>query len=432
MTRPFAILFTAVVIAAIAGQHQLGFGIDELSHSAGYNRFGYGLLALVLLESLPLKEGVIPSVRATVLEGAISGFLLGTMCFVKPTQPIIGALILVFSVGLGPHRPRRFAGIALGVALAWLLVGGLLVRFSYGSVVRDYLLAGEARSSSLRSTITGDIVLDMVHRTSVDLTIGRILETIVNEAPGIAAVMLLGYLAGGKGGARYLSTPRESTLLALLFCGLSIATVLTSWQWGESALLPLLAIAFATLVSNAERIAVSRTIGFVATLPFLLKAATSIAYACAFPFLHPEFLHPPRAFSAPAARSLMMAGSDSSCRRTEYVSRIEHAAAKLVSLGHARSRILVLDFSNPFPYLLDAPAPQGTGIVWHANSTISMTATLPLERMFSEADVVLVPRCAEDGAAVDILLRNYGEFLRRAYTTANEDENFVYLVRRGP
>jgi hypothetical protein len=430
MSEPLALFYSAVVIATMAGQHQLSFPIQDLSHSAGYNRIGYALLALVLAEALPLAAGVSSSPRTTIVEAAVSGFALGLCLFVKPTLPFIGALMVAFSFGLGPERPRRLTTIVAGALVAVVTGGGGLVRFAFGAMLGDYMFAADARSSSIRSTVSGDIVLDMAHRTSVDLTIGRVLETIVNEAPLVAIIVVLGALATGRPGARFLGSRRDAVLLAVAFSGLSLVTVLTSWQWGESALLPMLAIAFGSLAMSSEHARLARVLAIVATVPFLAKALASVAYACAFPALHAEYLRPPHAFSEPSTRGLMMVGSDSACRRSDYVTRIEGGVAKLRELGLAHSNVLVLDFSNPFPYLLDAPPPRGAGVVWHAHSTVSETTFLPPDRMFADADAVLIPQCAEDPFAVNLLMAHYSAYLTAMYREIGKDSNFVFLVRK--
>jgi hypothetical protein len=355
---------------------------------------------------------------------------LGLCLFVKPTLPVIGALIVVLSIGLGPTRPRRLGAVAAGALVAVVVGGGVFVRFALGAMLGDYAFAADARSSSVRASLTGDVVLDMAHRTSVDLTIGRVLETIVNDAPLIAVVVVLGALASGREDARFLGSRRDGVILALALSGLSLVLVLTSWQWGESALLPMIAVAFGALVTSSAHARLARILAVLATVPFLVKALASIAYACVFPALHAEYLHPPRAFTEPSLRGLMMVGSDSACRRADYVARMEGGAAKLRELGLEQAKVLVLDFSNPFPYLLDAQAPRGAGIVWHAHSTVSESTFLPPERMFVDADVVLVPQCAEDPAAVNLLVWHYSAYLNASYQEVGHDSNFVFLTRK--
>jgi|GEM_PF-5849340 len=433
MPARFAALYAVVVVATLAGQHQLGFPVQDLSHSATYNRIGYALLAIVLVESLPLdaRTGAVGSWRPNLVEGLASGFALGLCLFVKPTLPVIGGLIVVFSSGLGPARPFRAGGFVGGAVVA-LGVGGWLVRFDFASMLSDYLFAGGARANSVRGTVTGDLFLDMSNRVSVDLTVGRIVETIVNEAALIAVVAVLGGLAAGRPGARFLGARRDAVVLALAFSGLSLMTVITSWQWGESALMPMLAVAFGVLVVSEEHIRIARILASVATIPFLAKAFGSIVYACIFPALHPEYLDPPHAFADPSLRGLMMVGSDSACRRQNYVSRVEGGVANLRKLGLAEAKVLVLDFSNPFPYLLNTDAPRGTGIVWHANSTVSEAFFLSPTRMFGDADVVIVPKCAEDPLAVNLLLGHYGATLDAAFRELDHDENFVFLGKKRP
>jgi hypothetical protein len=91
-----------------------------------------------------------------------------------------------------------------------------------------------------------------------------------------------------------------------------------------------------------------------------------------------------------------------------------------------------LDFSNPYSFLMQAQPPAGGGICWHFDSTFGDEAFLASDRMFGDANVVVVARCAEDAAAASALARIYEPSLKREFRVWKDTGALLILARNGP
>ncbi|MGA2448147.1 MAG: hypothetical protein ABTD50_05685 [Polyangiaceae bacterium] len=412
--------FAALVTLIAVGRHQLSFEFQVTSHSAYYNRLGYVLLAIIALECLVPPRA--QSKRTGALGGASTGFLCAALLFVKPTFFLAAAVLLVLSAATATPSPARWTGVASG-CIAGLAACGAMIGYRFDAMFRDYAMVAAARSDSVAWSRI-DVASDMVNRTSVMVTAGRVLDTVLGDL--ISSALVFG-LAWSLPQDATRQGRRDLVALVFLFWGMSLALSLTSWQWGESPLFAVLALAFFMLASRSPSISEASwnvcgwlTAGCV--FLFVGKNAGSIAFDEAL-----ARAYSPRwnSFPEPQARGLAITGSDSQCRPDRYAARVEGAVAAISSI--ADLRVTVLDFSNPFPFLSRSSPPRGGGLCWHYGSTFSDDTYLLPDRMFGDSNVVLIPKCPEDASAVEALGRIYGDALQTRFYRASETDSFVVL-----
>jgi len=58
----------------------------------------------------------------------------------------------------------------------------------------------------------------------------------------------------------------------------------------------------------------------------------------------------------------------------------------------AGERVLSMDYVNPFPYLLESPAPRGDLLYWSFDRNVTVKSAPAPERLFADADWVMVPK----------------------------------------
>lgn len=125
---------------------QLGESFRLSTIAMSYNRQGYALLGLLIIESFPLRQAE----PARGLGGALStGALCAILLFLKANYFLVGLVLAVASLGWnGRLERRRVAGIAAGFAAVALLFLAYL-RFDVGAILADLRMAADARSGAV-------------------------------------------------------------------------------------------------------------------------------------------------------------------------------------------------------------------------------------------------------------------------------------------
>jgi hypothetical protein len=108
-----------------------------------YNRQGYALLGLLIVESFPLRRE--PPVRG-VGGGFSTGALVAILLFLKANYFLVGLVLAALSlVWSGRGERRRWCGLAAGFGVAAVAFLAYL-RFDVGAMVADLRMAADARS----------------------------------------------------------------------------------------------------------------------------------------------------------------------------------------------------------------------------------------------------------------------------------------------
>ena len=418
----------AVAALAAVGRNQLGEPFDQVSHSAYYNRIGFALLVAVMVECLvsPARSEGRP--RWTLaLGGLASGFFTSILAFVKPTFPLVAVVFVAMSFVLVPRSRVRTAALGFG-ALSGALAGGALIGFHYGAMLGDYWFIASARNGFVLAK--SGFLSDMFAHDLTFLTAGRIVQTVANEWwPTLSVVALGGVVPLGA-----FRVGRRIEVLAVVGCTWAASTllVLTSWQWGQS---PLYAVLALVLLEHALRSGdrdwrrgASMALATACVVSFVVPQVASVAYdrqwQSTYDATKDTFpLHP-------SARGLVIEGSSSACAANEYARRLEHASRAIAALPDPR--VVTLDFSNPFPYLLGEPPPSGGGVCWHYGSTFSKEVYLPAKDMFGDASVVVLPRCPEDPSSAYVLSQLYASVLSRDFTVVQDEGGLIVMRRTAP
>jgi hypothetical protein len=415
------LLLVAALVAV--GRNQLGFAFYHASHSAYYNRIGFALLACVMVESLvaPRTER-----RAVVVAGGVlSGFFTALLLFVKLTFPLVAAVFIAAGAVLKPSSRARWIAIG-GGAVAGLVAGGALIGFHYGAMLGDYAFIAAARHTFAGSRL--GFFADTFARDSPVITPGRIAETMANEAwPTLALAALAAVVPLD---AFRIRERRQIAILAVMTWLASLGLVLTSWQWGDSPLFAIVALVLVEHMLRADTVERWRRWTCVALAAacvagFVGKQLVSVLYDRQWQANYDEQLDTFHGMAT--ARGLVIDGSDSFCRPHDYGPRILEAIDVIQTVPNAR--VITLDFSNPFPFLMQSEPAHGGGVCWHYDSTFSQEVFLSPPAMFGDANVVVIPKCPEDADAAMALASLYDKTLHREFHLLKETPSFYVLQR---
>ncbi|HZY98708.1 MAG TPA: hypothetical protein VFE36_03975 [Candidatus Baltobacteraceae bacterium] len=381
----------------------------DFSYAMIYNRYGYALLGIVLLECagdmLSAKDRVRPPVGFAVSTGVALGLLL----FLKISYALVAmafvvALPLAGSAGGWRRLAAMFGGFAL-VAVAALSY----LRFDLRDMLQDLTMAASSRAPALKPlTLTGIVCLE----NAALVILAAIMRTyraafVAWLTIGIGGVVLVtnqqlggfpldAYAALALAGAYVPYSEYRQKWPA----GIALATVLCVLPLGEASVISLTSAALHWPPQPGATLAMPERDAVLTFAPFVGKVKTE---------------------------------TDG----VEYVEDLNDGLNLLRRHLDKREGVLTFDQFNPFDYILDLPAPRG-GFAAAAYDYIFDNAYHPsAERFFGNAVYVLVPkykkraldRYEEDGDTL-ALLRIYGSALRARFAVVGETKHWVLWRRK--
>jgi hypothetical protein len=388
-----------------------------------YNRLGFAVLAPLVVECLVPPR--VASRVACAVGGASSGALLVLTCFVKPPFPFVAVLLLGASAVFLPRSRERTYGLAAGATLGLAVWGGM-IGYHFAAMFHDYAFVAAARSKSFVWSTGAGLVGDM-NRQDPLVTPGRVLDMVLRE--GWATLTLLALAAIVPLAAFRVRERRRVVALVVVTWVSSMAILAASPHHGGSPMFALLALVLLeyALRSPDARDARARlaSVGLAAlcAAPFLLASGASLVLD--------EYTNATTAeassFPEPQARGLLLEEPRPACPWS-FADRTEEVIAAIADIPSPR--VTMLDFANPFPFLLGARPPTGGGICWQYDATFSRDHFLPAERMFGDTSVLVFPKCAEDARVAGAIKDLYLPVIRGEFVPYRETRSSLIFRRR--
>jgi hypothetical protein len=417
-------------VALLAGApFALGDGFVWTSHGMVYNRYGYALLAIVMLECYQPASEDSPSRRRLWGEPVLTGCAVALLLFLKITYflvvlPIVGISLLLWE-RRGPRALAYAAGFA-GTALVFLAY----LRFDAAAMVNDLLAAGAARSATLglRHTLEGLLAGAFNHGAPlVLLALGcawwfRIPETgavpfwracrypLAAVVVAVADVLLLAT------NAQAYSFPLMAILAMLLLFSI------------DPALRP-----SAPARSRKRATVLLLLAGWLAG-PTMLLQGLGLACALAEARANPN---PPGVlrFESPRLRPLVLYDSDivavdKYSNGREYVGSLNDGIRLLLAHTGPNDKVANLDMFNPFAYALGREPIRGGIAAAAYRYTLDERHHPSPARFFADAAVVMVPkRPATPPEYYDGYRKIYQPALEREFRLEAESSRW-WLYRR--
>ena len=417
-------LFGLFLALLVTTPYAIGTWPTMSTHAMVYNRYGYALLGLVLVECMLRAEGGEQGV-SDFLSGLSTGTAMALALFLKASffvvaLPILGASFLF-------RRPgrSRLAGLLGGFGVvAFALLAYL--RFDLTKIIQDLLMAAGARSHAIA------IAIEPVSWTS-KLAGAIPLFTI------LLALLLGGYLP--KKQATHWFQEHQLLIWGLLVFVVDVILLSSNMQ---ASGMPLVA-AFGILVAGGLETEAPpadskqpRFAGFRWSAALLLCGALSLPQigfdlvGLAHGVL--EKAHPAKerihaGFNIPRLAGMVLYDDPPRADGSKYTAMINEGAALILRNCGPEDRVLTMDMANPFPYALGWQPPRG-GMAAVAHNYLFTDELRPSEReFFGDATVVLLPKDpALDSRYFEGFYRIYGPALRARYRLAAESE-YWWLYR---
>jgi hypothetical protein len=409
LSRVAACAIGIYTLLLIIAPFSLGYGPLNFSFAMVYNRYGFALLGIVVVECMTLAED-------DAAGGFATGIACGLLAFLKVTYAVVAAPLMLITGSAALFRKRWLAALCAGGALAAILAL-VYLRFDLAAMLNDLSMAAQGRSRSWRPR---EILL---------LGIGQVAESI--------PLMLLAVAAGAsrlRSGAIALGT--------LLLGGFLLSTN------HQPASLPLDGFVAIVFADRFFRRPSARTGGFVegALIAFL-------AFACVGPLcfqnalsmvaaarekIHPSNAGLPRLGSARASSLIFpISPFDTETGGPPYVRALNDGLALMRRRTGPRDGVLTIDMMNPFNYLLDRPSPTGGLAAGAYNYVISDAAHPSGDRWVGNARYVMVRKYSRgvkdfpvENYHVDGIRRIYQPVLDDRFRVMDETDHWILYVRR--
>ena len=377
--------FIALLVAA---PFALGDPPLYTSHGMVYNRYGYALLAIIMIECFqPTAES--QSSSRTLIEPVLTGCAASLLLFLKVTYFMVALLFVAASLLFWNRRKVRVAGFAMGFAALTLIFLAYL-RFDVGAMVSDLRTAAAARSGSLGSRHEFASLAEAV-RPAVLLGIlafgcARISAASKNGAPrwqvGRYCLTALAVVAAdcmlGLTNAQ-LSTYPLAAIFALVLM-FSVEPALLSSAPPASRNEAALLVAVAGLLAGP--FAFQQLAGLANGL---VEARTNSNPAGVLRFESPR-LRPLILYDVPAT------DIDHYSNGREYVASVNDGMRLLAANTSPKDKVATLDMFNPFAYALDREPIRGGIAAAAYRYTLDDTHHPSPARFFGDAAVVMVPK----------------------------------------
>ena len=428
-------VYTLLLIAA---PFSLGYLPLLFSEAMVYNRYGFALLGIILVECGAHALGTGTGARDQTKGAISSGAAFAILAFLKVTFAIVAVPFLLLSLVRGPGRNHRLFTLCAASALVLFLFSCYL-RFDFRDLLQDLAMAANARGRSWSpGAIPGlafgkegmPLVFLVAAVTLAKYTLSEVRsrETPLADAHGPdrrspdpsrdregamearlgskwpVRELLMALLTLGVGGALLSSNNQPGTMPLNVFVALLLAdSSLVRLRWGARPGLSTLAVALLLAMC---------------ALPAGMLDALSVAAAA-------------RASRRPDARAVRLATERGasmifapvrSLEITEtggpaYVRTLNDGIALLRRHTQAPDGVLTIDMVNPFNYLLGRHSPRGGIAAGAYNYVFSDAAHLSDDRFFGDARYVLVRKYSRD--AGDFATEQYHiEGLLRIYRAA--------------
>jgi hypothetical protein len=391
--RFFLSLYLTLLVTA---PYPLGIWPHLSSHACLYNRYGYALLGLVLVECFQRKEGAEQD-AGEMLDGISTGAIIAIALFLKASYFAISLLLIAASFLFGRSSIQRFLGLALGFCIVVFAMLAYL-RFDIRTVVEAFWMAAAARSKWQKLP---------------PLTL-----QLISQVPSL--LNLIAFLFFGarrtKPAGSWLDDHQWLIWTLLVFSSDSLL-MLSNMQLHAMPLLGVFAILIASrVIAERQRLPVAEArtelprhvfvlvMCALLVMPQLASDLVGLANGV-FQKAHPSATTGLVRFTEPHLASLLLydGAPDKESNGSVYTNYVNDGVTLLRKHCDDSDRVLTMDMVNPFPYALKWRPPRGGIAAIAFNYTLSAQHRPSFDAYFGDATVVLMPkrpaqmRCFIDG-----------------------------------
>lgn len=379
-----AALFAVFVAMLGTAPYALSYEPWKPTYAMMYNRLGYSLLAIVIIEGFAPLFGKQQTKSHSAIGGFSSGLALGIVFFLKISYFGVGLSLFAVSLAVAGRNRERLMGTIAGLGVVFLAMLAYL-RFDASAVLADLQATALARSSGL-----------FVRRLRL------LLDAELTSLSGIAALLaaeLSPSLTGSRAAVRCLLATAVIIVADLALCGTN----------RQLPCLPLTVVAALLLVNEATLYARRLTDSALHLSGLLLSVVIgwgiihSVSYFgtdteglifAAKMSANRGALQDAATIDAPLLRNLVFLPTDDHLRGANgplYAHFVNDGLGLIRKHSGPHDSVVVLDYTNPFSYALVRPPARGGSPFWDENTNYSEKSMPGSDKLIGDAAVVMIP-----------------------------------------
>ena len=371
----------------VTSPYALGNSPFLSSHAMVYNRYGYALLGLIIVECFLKNKYMVPY-KGDFADGISTGAIVAITLFLKASYFIISLMIVAASLFLRRASYKRHIGLLIGFCIVFLAML-VYLRFDIWAIFEALYMAAGARSESLHLKILP--------------------FQVISQAPSFIAMIAISSLCIRYIKAENFSISNYKWVIMLFFIFVSDSLLMLTNAL-QIYSMPLLGI-FAILIAN-QVIKVQQKISFTKEKKYLydiyvllLLSSMFIAPQVALDIVglatgvyqkatNPSTTEGQIRFTEPHLNSMLLydGSFDTASNGSVYTRYVNDGVDLLKKYCSASDRVLTMDMVNPFPYAMKWRPPKGGTAAISFNYTLSKKYRPSFNDYFGDATIVLLPK----------------------------------------
>ncbi len=435
LSSAMTFLLSMFIFFLAVSARPLGYGITETTYAMIYNRYGYALLSMLVIELfVPLR--LIFKTR-TFGGGFSAGTLLALLLYCKITYFFAGlAALIVYGVAM---RPSRTWTAMLCLGFLFVAIGMfVLFRVNLAAYVQNIDFAARSQSISNRlQQVVRSVKANLLMIAPIYILL------VISSVPIFRSRQHITELRG----------------LLKLWAVVIVVTVsgifLTSSNASERNDVPIFLVCFLVILSflnrntetNAEnplskaRLATLSALLILMPISFghiMFKDIASVIYSAAWNRTELPSLPSGQRFQSETLFDFVIPGNSDWAtaywRAKNVPNRINNGLAMLREHVDANKRIFCLCYTDPFSFALGLPPAPGTPVWWDESFSFSASVYPQQDNLFRHVDLVMIPVFHEydDGcckATVTLMQQIYGPYLEKHFIEEDRSEYWILLEK---
>ncbi len=400
---PLALMCLAVAFMA-TDPSSLGFSPLKVGPAMTYNRHGYVLIALLLIEAF---RGSYEGKRRDEWWGGFStGVIVVSLFFLKITYCIAAVFLLIALVPCRVQRRARWIGLITSFVTCSILFCSYF-GFNMMPMLHDLVTVAQAKHIRVDFYLVNDTLCECA--TLFSFTMAAALLLLKWRAKGHRSVIFAGVAVCLMGTAQVLGNYEQSGFPMAVFVAILVIDALN-----VSAPEP----PHSTDLFHAAVL----LFGSAFVVASLLSGGTGLANGLVQKF-----------YTAPycsAMQSSVLYGFVPVEDDAWYSGYVNDGLALLRKYRRSDESVMSLDFTNPFSYGLGArPAPGGTTVLQY-ETTFDDRHRESAQQLFGFADLVMLPKGFSDPTLFGSIPRLYGAYLESHFSKVAESGSWRLYRRR--
>jgi hypothetical protein len=416
------------VLVFLSAARPLGEYPTWISHAMFYNRVGYALLFLVMIDQLSVSRFMALDAsefvqrQGSFLMGFSSGAALACTLLLKISYTVMGVVLLGLGLVLFGVQRRHIAGVLAG-GLAVLAAAIAFLHFQPVAFLHETLTLSRERQGILGAQLVTVSVTEL-GGLAFTLAAGAVIATLA--------------FANRRVMARYL-------LATLVIAGCDIFGRATNAMWGDlplcafwclSGALLLLSLPFGAAMRQWHRYSLAALLLCPIALPLFVKDVASTLYAASqtvktrrqatlrFDSEHlSSFV--PLEWKGDNRSSIYDNGS-------QLILITNDGLQLLKALSGPHETISTASFVNPFPFALGRRPAEGGAVWFGPNNNVSTSHPLPVAMLIGHPDLLMVEKPIDAGVAdIRAIFDAYPDLLTKDFAFVGSSE-YWSLYRRRP